>query len=456
MNPFGGLDYFLLLLLVLLPVVICGLKGKQLRVCGMLVCAVMLLAIFRTLHALLLLAAFWVWQTALTFWYLYLRKRAKKAWVFHLAVALSLLPLLLVKLSLWVEPLRALSMLGLSYLSFRAVQPLIDIYDGRITELNLLDLSYFVLFFPSVSSGPLDRYRRFETDLHKMRTGVEYRALLRDGLWRLMTGAFYNFVIGNLIWKFWLSSLPEHGFWATVSYMYGYTFFMFFNFAGYSRMAVGTAYLLGIEQPDNFDLPFLSLDMKDFWSRWHISLSTWFREYVYIPLGGNRRGKLRQYRNIAVVWLLTGFWHGASWNFLLWGAYFCVLLIVEKLFLYKWLQKAPAVLAHLYTMFFVCISWLIFYFTDLGEGLTCLKAMFGVGVTSFATPTVVYDLLRYLPLLLICVLAATPLPKRLFDALKNRFVTMRYAQVLLIAGAFLVITAYLVDSTFSPFLYYRF
>lgn len=146
MNPFGGLDYFLLLLLVLLPVVICGLKGKQLRVCGMLVCAVMLLAIFRTLHALLLLAAFWVWQTALTFWYLYLRKRAKKAWVFHLAVALSLLPLLLVKLSLWVEPLRALSMLGLSYLSFRAVQPLIDIYDGRITELNLLDLSYFVLF----------------------------------------------------------------------------------------------------------------------------------------------------------------------------------------------------------------------------------------------------------------------------------------------------------------------
>ena len=173
MNPFGGLDYFLLLLLVLLPVVICGLKGKQLRVCGMLVCAVMLLAIFRTLHALLLLAAFWVWQTALTFWYLYLRKRAKKALVFHLAVALSLLPLLLVKLSLWVEPLRALSMLGLSYLSFRAVQPLIDIYDGRITELNLLDLSYFVLFFPSVSSGPLDRYRRFETDLHKMRTGEE-------------------------------------------------------------------------------------------------------------------------------------------------------------------------------------------------------------------------------------------------------------------------------------------
>ena len=323
MNPFGGLDYFLLLLLVLLPVVICGLKGKQLRVCGMLVCAVMLLAIFRTLHALLLLAAFWVWQTALTFWYLYLRKRAKKALVFHLAVALSLLPLLLVKLSLWVEPLRALSMLGLSYLSFRAVQPLIDIYDGRITELNLLDLSYFVLFFPSVSSGPLDRYRRFETDLHKMRTGEEYRALLRDGLWRLMTGAFYNFVIGNLIWKFWLSGLPEHGFWATVSYMYGYTFFMFFNFAGYSRMAVGTAYLLGIEQPDNFDLPFLSLDMKDFWSRWHISLSTYLRDYVYTRFCmAALRGKwfkgrrTSSYLGYALTMLLMGAWHGLTPGYL--------------------------------------------------------------------------------------------------------------------------------------------
>ena len=238
MNPFGGLDYFLILLIVLLPVVVCGLKGVRLRVCGMLVCAVMLLAIFRTPHALLLLAAFWAWQTALTFGYLHLRRRAKKPWVFHLAVLLSLLPLLLVKLSLWFEPLRALSMLGLSYLSFRAVQPLIDIYDGRITELNVLDLSYFVLFFPSVSSGPLDRYRRFEADLHKERTGAEYRVLLQSGLWRLMTGAFYNFVAGNLIWKFWLSALPEHGFWATVSYMYGYTFFMFFNFADRTNASI--------------------------------------------------------------------------------------------------------------------------------------------------------------------------------------------------------------------------
>ena len=336
MNPFGGLDYFLILLIVLLPVVVCGLKGVRLRVCGMLVCAVMLLAIFRTPHALLLLAAFWAWQTALTFGYLHLRRRAKKPWVFHLAVLLSLLPLLLVKLSLWFEPLRALSMLGLSYLSFRAVQPLIDIYDGRITELNVLDLSYFVLFFPSVSSGPLDRYRRFEADLHKERTGAEYRVLLQSGLWRLMTGAFYNFVAGNLIWKFWLSALPERGFWATVSYMYGYTFFMFFNFAGYSRMAVGTAYLLGIEQPDNFDLPFLSLDMKDFWSRWHISLSTYLRDYVYTRFCmAALRGKwfkgrrTSSYLGYALTMLLMGAWHGLTPGYLIYGAYHGALMCLN-------------------------------------------------------------------------------------------------------------------------------
>ena len=336
MNPFGGLDYFLILLIVLLPVVVCGLRGKRLRVCGMLVCAVMLLAIFRTPHALLLLAAFWIWQTALTFGYLHLRKRAKKPWVFHLAVVLSLLPLLLVKLSLWVGPLRMLSMLGLSYLSFRAVQPLIDIYDGRITELNVLDYSYFVLFFPSVSSGPLDRYRRFEADLHQERTGAEYRVLLQSGLWRLMTGAFYNFVVGNLIWKFWLSSLPEHGFWATVSYMYGYTFFMFFNFAGYSRMAVGTAYLLGIEQPDNFNLPFCSLDMKDFWSRWHISLSTYLRDYVYTRFCmAALRGKwfkgrrTSSYLGYALTMLLMGAWHGLTPGYLIYGAYHGALMCLN-------------------------------------------------------------------------------------------------------------------------------
>ena len=358
-----------------------------------------------------------------------------------------------------LKPIEGLKLpVGTSFYTFQIMSYTIDVYrgDARV-QRRIVPFGAYVTLFPQLIAGPIVRYSdvdeqltnrketvdKFASGVQRFCAGLAKKVLLADTVYVLLGHYHDAFAFEKTVLGAWLIVIL-------------YTFQIYFDFSGYSDMAIGLGRMLGFEFLENFNYPYISKSITEFWRRWHISLSTWFREYVYIPLGGNRRGKLRQYRNIAVVWLLTGFWHGASWNFLLWGAYFCVLLIVEKLFLYKWLQKAPAVLAHLYTMFFVCISWLIFYFTDLGEGLTCLKAMFGVGVTSFATPTVVYDLLRYLPLLLICVLAATPLPKRLFDALKNRFVTMRYAQVLLIAGAFLVITAYLVDSTFSPFLYYRF
>ena len=221
-------------------------------------------------------------------------------------------------------------------------------------------------------------------------------------------------------------------------------------------MAIGLGEMFGFTFRENFDRPYASKSITEFWRRWHISLSTWFKEYVYIPLGGNRKGKLRQYRNIAIVWLLTGFWHGASWNFLIWGVYFGILLIIEKLFVGRLLSKLPAAVGHIYTMFLVCISWLIFYFTDISEGLVCLKAMFGIGVSSFATETVIYDFLRYLPLLLICAVAATPLPRRLFEYLRGRFSAVRFASPVLMAASFFVAVAYMVDSTFSPFLYYIF
>ena len=358
-----------------------------------------------------------------------------------------------------LKPLEGLKLpVGISFYTFQIMSYTIDVYrgDARV-QRRIVPFGAYVTLFPQLIAGPIVRYSdvdeqltnrretvdKFASGVQRFCAGLAKKVLLADTVYVLLGHYHDAFAFEKTVLGAWLIVIL-------------YTFQIYFDFSGYSDMAIGLGRMLGFEFLENFNYPYISKSITEFWRRWHISLSTWFREYVYIPLGGNRRGKLRQYRNIAVVWLLTGFWHGASWNFLLWGAYFCVLLIVEKLFLYKWLQKAPAVLAHLYTMFFVCISWLIFYFTDLGEGLTCLKVMFGVGATSFATPTVVYDLLRYLPLLLICVLAATPLPKRLFDALKDRFVTMRYAQVLLIAGAFLVITAYLVDSTFSPFLYYRF
>ena len=358
-----------------------------------------------------------------------------------------------------LEPIEGLKLpVGISFYTFQIKSYTIDVYrgDARV-QRRIVPFGTYVTLFPQLIAGPIVRYSdvdeqltyrketvdKFASGVQRFCAGLAKKVLLADTVYVLLNYYHEAFAFEQTVLGAWLIVIL-------------YTFQIYFDFSGYSDMAIGLGRMLGFEFLENFNYPYVSKSITEFWRRWHISLSTWFREYVYIPLGGNRKGKLRQYRNIAVVWLLTGFWHGASWNFLLWGAYFAVLLIVEKLFLYKWLQKAPAVLAHIYTMFFVCISWLIFYFTDLGEGLTCLKAMFGVGVSSFATPTVVYDLLRYLPLLAVCVLAATPLPKRIFDALKNRFVTMRYAQVLLLAGAFLVITAYLVDSTFSPFLYYRF
>ena len=358
-----------------------------------------------------------------------------------------------------LEPIEGLKLpVGISFYTFQIMSYTIDVYrgDARV-QRRIVPFGTYVTLFPQLIAGPIVRYSdvdeqltyrketvdKFASGVQRFCAGLAKKVLLADTVYVLLNYYHEAFAFEQTVLGAWLIVIL-------------YTFQIYFDFSGYSDMAIGLGRMLGFEFLENFNYPYVSKSITEFWRRWHISLSTWFREYVYIPLGGNRKGKLRQYRNIAVVWLLTGFWHGASWNFLLWGAYFAVLLIVEKLFLYKWLQKAPAVLAHIYTMFFVCISWLIFYFTDLGEGLTCLKAMFGVGVSSFATPTVVYDLLRYLPLLAVCVLAATPLPKRIFDALKNRFVTMRYAQVLLLAGAFLVITAYLVDSTFSPFHYYRF
>lgn len=354
MSPYQGLLFFGVLILLLLPAVILGLHGRPLRLYGLAATLVMLLLIFDTWQSRLLLLLFWLLQTGLCFGYLALRKQRGERWLLWIALALSLIPLVLTKLGGLVPALRPLAFLGVSYMSFRAVQVLIEIYDGHIQALSLADLSYFLLFFPSVSSGPIDRYRRFTADLHRERSGEDYAVLLREGVWKLMTGAFYNFALGNLIWQLWLSPLPSHGFLASWSYLYGYTFYMFFNFAGYSRMAVGTAYLLGVKLPDNFNMPFLSVDMKDFWARWHISLSTWLRDYVYTRFcmaalrgkwfKGPRTGS---YVGYFITMTLMGLWHGLTPAFLVYGLYHGVLMSVNEILDTKWkrfkkLKKQPA------------------------------------------------------------------------------------------------------------------
>ena len=352
MTPYSGLGFFFTLALALLPAATAGLRGKNLRVCGFAVTAVMLLLIFDTPRKLLTLALFWAWQLALIFSYLHVRKKSEKRYVLWIFLLLSLLPLIFTKLSVFVKELSVFSMLGISYVSFRAVQILVEIYDGHLTKLCQLDVSYFLLFFPSILSGPLDRYQRFSADLQKTGSPEDYEALLREGLWRLATGAIYNFVLGNLIWQYWVSCMPDTLL-GTLGYMYGYTLFMFFNFAGYSRMAIGTAYLLGIEQPENFNQPFRSVDMKDFWSRWHISLSTFLRDYVYTrfcmaALRGKwfKERRTCSYLGYVLTMLVMGLWHGLTGAYLIYGAYHGLLMCANDILdtrckKFKALKKDP-------------------------------------------------------------------------------------------------------------------
>ncbi|HPE95421.1 MAG TPA: MBOAT family O-acyltransferase, partial [Bacillota bacterium] len=207
---------------------------------------------------------------------------------------------------------------------------------------------------------------------------------------------------------------------------------------------------------ENFNYPYVSSSITEFWRRWHISLSTWFKEYVYIPLGGNRKGVPRQFLNIAVVWFITGFWHGASWNYILWGVYFGAILMLEKVFMLKALKKLPNVVGHIYALVLIVFGWLIFAFEDAGEGLTVLKAMFGSGTQAFATSGTMYDLLRYLPLLIVCIFGATPVPKRIYERLTAKYTAARYVGAVGAVCVILLCVAYMVDNSFSPFLYFIF
>jgi alginate O-acetyltransferase complex protein AlgI len=241
------------------------------------------------------------------------------------------------------------------------------------------------------------------------------------------------------------------GAWAGIIF---YAFQIYFDFSGYSDMAIGLGKMMGFRFKENFFYPYMSESVTEFWRRWHISLGTWFREYVYIPLGGNRRGTLRTYRNILVVWFLTGLWHGASWNYIVWGLYYCALLIIEKTFLLKAAERLPSALRRAATLFFVLIGWLIFVFEDMGAGLSYLTYMFG------AAPAVagaaLYDVVRTLPFLAVLVIASTPLPKKLFWRLWEKGEAVRCALSAGSAAMLVLCVAYLVDSSYNPFLYFRF
>ena len=225
---------------------------------------------------------------------------------------------------------------------------------------------------------------------------------------------------------------------------------LYFDFSGYSDMAIGLGRMLGFHFPENFNYPYISKSVSEFWRRWHMTLTGWFREYVYIPLGGNRVSKPRFYLNIFIVWFLTGFWHGAGWNFIIWGLFFAVLMIIERGFLLNYLKKLPSFISRLYLLFVVTVSWVLFAHNSLGEALSYLKVMFGFGPNNFVNTSSLYAITNFYVLLVIGIIFSTPIMNSLKLRLNEWLVFAFYIAVLFLS------TAYLVDATFNPFLYFRF
>ncbi len=340
--------------------------------------------------------------------------------------------------------------LGISFYTFQILAYTIDVYRRKIkVEHNLIDFGTFVVLFPQLIAGPIVLYSDISRELKHRKITLEQ---INDGAGLFIMGLASKILLADTIGALW-TEVQTLGF-ANVSTplawmgLLAYSFQIYFDFSGYSLMAIGLGRMLGFFFPQNFNYPYISKSITEFWRRWHITLSSWFREYVYIPLGGNRVGRARHFFNIFAVWFLTGFWHGANWNFIFWGLYFFVLLMIEKIFLLKRLEKSR-ILSHVYLIFFVMIGWALFALSDLSALGELLQRLFSLnGGNDW-----MYYLRDYAGMLILCVLASTPFFKVLADSRlgKNRVVRTVFLSVVL-----LVSVAFMVDSTYSPFLYFNF
>ena len=352
--------------------------------------------------------------------------------------------------------------IGISFYTFQMMSYVIDVYRGdAAAQKNFVSFGAYVALFPQLVAGPIVRYTTIADQLDNRRESTDMFAY---GIKRFVTGLAKKVLLANTIGQVWtqlsameVSSMSVVGTWVGAL---AFTFQIYFDFSAYSDMAIGLGQMLGFKFLENFDYPYISKSITEFWRRWHISLGTWFREYVYIPLGGNRKGLIRQIFNLLIVWFCTGFWHGASWNFLIWGGYYGVLLIIEKLFLLKVLKKIPAFFSHVYTLFFVVIGWVIFGFDDMTKGWEYLKGMFGFGGLQLVDNMSLYLLLSNLVLILILIVASTPLPAKLGRKIMSLVQTKTWAAMIIenvfIIAIFVISVAFLVNSTYNPFLYFRF
>lgn len=341
--------------------------------------------------------------------------------------------------------------IGISFYTFQLLSYNIDVYRGDVpAQKNFINLATYISLFPQLIAGPIVRYSDIEKQLTKRTHSLEKTSI---GVRRFVIGLSKKILIANTLGEicdifktsddksilyFWL-------------YAIAFSLHVYFDFSGYSDMAIGLGKIFGFDFVENFNYPYISKSITEFWRRWHISLGSWFRDYVYIPLGGSRVGKIRLLINILVVWMLTGFWHGAEWNFILWGLYFAVLLVVEKILLLKWLKNSK-VISRIYVLFFVVISFVIFNAVSVKEAFDYIGAMFGVGSYPLISAEAIFYLKDYCLVLILALIGATPIPKNIASKIK----AIQWLEPIALVALLAISTAYLVDGSFNPFLYFRF
>ncbi len=357
-----------------------------------------------------------------------------------------------------IEPLKLTLPLGISFYTFQIVSYIVDVYRGDVkADSSIVSLGAYLCMFPQLIAGPIVVYSDICTELKARTISIEK---LDNGLKTFIIGLGYKVIIANRIGTLWneVCTIGFESISTPLAWLgaFAYSMQLYFDFCGYSLMAIGLGEMLGFHMPENFKHPYMARSVTDFWRRWHITLGAWFREYVYIPLGGNRKGSFHTICNLLVVWFLTGFWHGAAWNFILWGLFIFVLQIIEKNITLKWLTGdhiISKIVSHIYMIFYILISWTIFAisdFTELGVYLGRMFPFFGVGST-INPADFLKQLTTYAPLLITCIIFSTEYPEQLFDQIRHRKLG-----IVIALGIFWYAVYFLSIGVNNPFLYFRF
>lgn len=349
--------------------------------------------------------------------------------------------------------------IGISFYTFQIISYVVDVYRGKVkAQKSFLKLATYVSLFPQLIAGPIVRYETIEKELDSRTSNFENFAY---GVRRFVIGLGKKVLIANMLGELCdvFSTTNEKSILFYWIFAISYSLQIYFDFSAYSDMAIGLGRMFGFHFLENFNYPYISKSITEFWRRWHMSLSSWFRDYVYIPLGGNRKETIILVRNIFIVWALTGIWHGANWTFVIWGLMFGIMLIIEKLFLTKHLEKMPSILQRIYVLFTVMISFIIFNANSIGEAWNNIIGLFGANGESLINASTIYYLKSYLVVLVIAIIGSTPLLKNIIEKLKTKTNANKIINLLepiAMASILIIVTAYLVDNSYNPFLYFRF